>query len=320
MNEQLLKSYLLGELSGQEQRRLEELFCNDAQAFERLMAVEDDLIDDFVCGDLSRQQRKRFENHFLISPERRERLALAKALVTAISAKAETMAATQQSPPWWQSTRDFLKLGSPAIRFAMATASIVILVFYGAKETLENNDLRGQIHQLREAHESAKQTNEQEISQALNRHERLQEEVAALRRQNEQREQELTDLLEPPPQVLKAAPGTRGGTHQQQAVLDLQVAQGAYWVKLQLEFDPAVTFKSYRAMLQPYSGGEEVWGQSRLQTQSTNKAKAVVVMLPASIFAQDQEALQEYKLMLWGADTAEEFQIVEVYTFRVVKN
>ncbi len=85
MSDQLLKRYLLGELPIEEQRWLEEVFFSDAEAFARLSDIEDDLIDDYVCGDLSRQQRERFEKHFLISPERRERVALAKALVAAVS-------------------------------------------------------------------------------------------------------------------------------------------------------------------------------------------------------------------------------------------
>ncbi|MGH7450946.1 MAG: hypothetical protein ACRENG_06360, partial [bacterium] len=125
MNDQLLKRYLLGDLPVAEQRRLEELFFSDGQAFERLIAIEDELIDDYVCGDLSRQQRERFETHFLISPERRERLALAEALVATVSEQTAPVARTQPSAPWWESILDFLKLQNPAIRFAMVAASLV---------------------------------------------------------------------------------------------------------------------------------------------------------------------------------------------------
>ncbi len=314
MTDQLLKRYLLGELPVDEQRRLEEMFFSEAEAFERLTAIEDDLIDDYVCGDLSRRQRERFETYFLISPERRERLALAEALVATVSEQPASVAEKQSSAPWWESILDFLKLQNPTIRLAVVAASLVFLV-YGTKETLENNNLRRQIYQLQKAQESAKQASEQEMSQALARNEQLQKEL----QRSAQREQELTSLLEPPPQVLKAATRTRGGILQEQPMRDLQVTKDMYLVKLRLEFDKATTFKTYRAVLQPYSGGDEIWSQGHLQPQATHKAKVVTLTLPASVFAQAEEAVQEYKLTLWGADTEEEPQVVEVYAFRVVK-
>jgi hypothetical protein len=278
------------------------VFFSEAQAFERLMAIEDDLIDDYVCGDLSRQQRERFERHFLVSPERRERLALAEALVATVSEQPAPVAKTRPSAPWWESILDFFKFGNPTLRFAMVTASLVTLVFYGTKETLENNRLRQQNYQFQKVQEIAKQTAEQ-----------LQKDLATLRQQGAQREQELKSLLEPPTYVLKPPARTRGGTPR--PTQDLLVARNAHWVELQLEFDQTTAFKSYRAVLKPYAGGNEI----RLPARSTNKANVVVVTLPASIFAQMKEAVQEYQLTLWGADTEEEFQTIERYAFRVMK-
>jgi len=306
---------VLGELPVAEQRRLEEQFFSAAEAFERLVAVEDDLIDDYVCGDLSARQRERFERHFLISPERRERLALAEALVTTVSEQEqpEPVAATVS---WWESILEFFKFGNFGLRPAMVTASLVFLMFYGTRETLENGDLRRQIEQFQKDQDKAGQASEQIISEASNRNEQLQKKLEL----SAQREQELTNLLEPRPQVLQAATRTRGGTLQEQPMRDLQVTRDAYLVKFQLEFNKATTFKIYRAELKPYSGGDAIWSQSRLPAQSTNKANVVAVMLPASIFAQTDETVQEYKLTLQGADTEDkEFQIVEAYTFRVMK-
>lgn len=154
------------------------------------------------------------------------------------------------------------------------------------------------------------------MSQALTRNEQLQQELALSHQQSAQREQELITLLEPQPHALKSAARSRSGTLQSQPV-DLPLTQDAYLVKLQLEFDKPTSFKKYRATLQLYSGGDEIWSQSRLPVQSTNKASIVIVVLPATIFTQVEAAVQEYKLTLWGADAVEEFEIVEVYAFRV---
>jgi hypothetical protein len=314
MTDQLLKRYLLGELSSNERRRLEELFFNDAEAFERLLAIEDDLIDDYACGDLSRKQRKRFETHFLVSPERRERLALAEALVASVSKQPDFVAEKQPTAPWWESILDFLKFQNPTLRFAMVAASLVFLV-YGMRETVENNRLRREYDQLQQQNDQLqkeKESAKQEMSQMLAHDEQVQKEL----QQRAQREQELTNLLDPPPQLWKAAARTRSG---RQPMHDLSVTRNARWVKLQLEFDKATTFKIYRAVLKTYSGGNEIWSQSRLSAQSTNKANVVVVTLPASIFGQAEETVQEYQLTLSGADVEKDYEPVEVYDFRVVK-
>lgn len=322
MNAPLIKRYLLGELPLADQRRLEEQFFSDAEAFERLAAVEDDLIDDYVCGDLSQKQREGFERHFLVSPERRERLALAKTLVATVSEEEqpEPVAATEPAVPWWEPIVAFFKFENSGLRLALVTACLAVLMFYGARETLQNGDLRRQIFQLQQAQESTRQNAEQEILQAKTRNGQLQEELTALRRQSTEREQELLARLEPPPQVLSAATRTRGGASQEPSRRNLQVTRGASLVKLRLEFNKAATFKIYRAELKPYAGGDAIWSQSRLPVRSTSKANVVEVILPASIFAQSGEAVQEYKLTLSGADSEDEdFQTVEIYAFRVTQ-
>lgn len=314
INDQKLKRYLLGELPLYDQRRVEEQFFSDAQAFERLAAIEDDLIDDYVCGDLSRRQREKFEKHFLVSPERRERLALAQALAATVSAKPKPVVANQASTPWWESILQFFTLQGPSIRYAMVAASLGILIFYGTRETLENRDLRQQIDQLESLQQDLQQSTEQENSQARAREQQLQSDIESVRQQNAQQ----LSLLEPQPFVLKSASTTRGGATQAQ-LEELQVTQDSYWIKLQLEFDKSTTFTSYRAMLQLYTGSNEIiWSQSRLQAQLLDSANAVVVMLPASIFTQAGEAVQEYKLTLLGANPAEDFFPVTVYAFRMV--
>jgi hypothetical protein len=80
-HEERLIAYLLGELSEPEQDAVEASYVGDAQAFERLLAAEEDLIDTYVAGGLPADRRLRFERHFLqASPERRERVAFARAL------------------------------------------------------------------------------------------------------------------------------------------------------------------------------------------------------------------------------------------------
>jgi len=86
MNEQILdevvaRRFWLGQLSPEEQGRIEELAFDDPQWFAFLEAAEDDLIDEFVYNDLSSEERTLFEKHFLAKqPELRDDVEVARAL------------------------------------------------------------------------------------------------------------------------------------------------------------------------------------------------------------------------------------------------
>lgn len=75
-----LVGYLLGRLTEEEQERVENFYFGDAENLELLAAVEDELIDSYVRGELGPLERERFEDFFLRSPERRERVENARAL------------------------------------------------------------------------------------------------------------------------------------------------------------------------------------------------------------------------------------------------
>jgi hypothetical protein len=80
LDEELARRFLLGQLSPEEQGRIEELAFTDPQSFAFLEAAEDDLIDEFVYDDLSYEERDSFQKHFLAQPGRREHLRMARAL------------------------------------------------------------------------------------------------------------------------------------------------------------------------------------------------------------------------------------------------
>src|ERR1044071_6730362 len=75
--ENLIKRFLLGELSAEERERVEERLLSDEDFYAQVDAIEDELIDDFALGKLDAAERERFERQFLITDERRERLKFA---------------------------------------------------------------------------------------------------------------------------------------------------------------------------------------------------------------------------------------------------
>jgi CHAT domain-containing protein/Tfp pilus assembly protein PilF len=81
INRNLLRRYLLGELTEEEQRApVEEGLLIDDDCFEEFELVKEDLIEQYVNDELTSDERESFEQHFLTTPERREHLRHAQAL------------------------------------------------------------------------------------------------------------------------------------------------------------------------------------------------------------------------------------------------
>jgi hypothetical protein len=81
-DDELLRSYLLGELPEQEADRLEQRLLAEDELFELSEAVEADLLAACDRGELAPAERERVQQRLASSPRGRERLALAHALNT----------------------------------------------------------------------------------------------------------------------------------------------------------------------------------------------------------------------------------------------
>jgi len=83
--EELIKSYLLGELPEQDQKDVEIRLLNDPEYFDEVVMVEDELADDFVFGILPEDQAQRVRRRFLAVPERHEKVKFLKTIEHYIS-------------------------------------------------------------------------------------------------------------------------------------------------------------------------------------------------------------------------------------------
>jgi hypothetical protein len=79
-SDELLVRYHLGELSPVERDAVEDRYFADDAFHEQVLAAEEELIDSYVRGELSTEQRKHFESWFLQADDRRQKLEFAKAL------------------------------------------------------------------------------------------------------------------------------------------------------------------------------------------------------------------------------------------------
>jgi len=121
LDEVVARRFWLGQLSAEEQGRVEELAFGDPESFALLEAVEDDLIDEFVYNDLSAEETKRFQEYFLTQPGRREDLRIADALRQHLDLEF-------LRPSLWQRLWRFFHLGPVPLTPALATGAITIAV------------------------------------------------------------------------------------------------------------------------------------------------------------------------------------------------
>ncbi len=112
---------LLGELDEEEHLALQETLL-DSQNYEDFKVLQDQLMADFLEDRLSVERKKRFETVFLVTPARRSRLELIKALreKQALRAKATSS--------WWTWIPTWFDLSQPRVRYAWAMAAFVVMV------------------------------------------------------------------------------------------------------------------------------------------------------------------------------------------------
>lgn len=77
LDEQEVRSYLLGRLSSERQTELQTLFQDDPNVREELLAVEEELFDQYVEGGLSAEDKQLFETHLLITTAGQQKLQFA---------------------------------------------------------------------------------------------------------------------------------------------------------------------------------------------------------------------------------------------------
>src|SRR5215475_441385 len=77
-DEAVLRKYLLGDMSPEEQEEIELWLMSHEDAYCLLEAAEDDLIDDSLAGRLQRHEIHKFNTYFLTASERQQKLRFSR--------------------------------------------------------------------------------------------------------------------------------------------------------------------------------------------------------------------------------------------------
>jgi hypothetical protein len=322
-DDQTIIRYLLNELSEEDGMRLEEAYLEDESLFERLRALEEELIEEYVKGELSGRERELFERHYLASEQRRARIETARQLVQICSVKSAVRPAPNDridSKFFYMSSwlrlieKQHLNLG-----FGVAAALLLIV---GLGLVIELLRLRGQLAVVGEERAGLEQRVEEGERRLTHEREQLAEErkqVIALREElgdvNSRLgrlEQELarSQTSKNESVFLALAPGVRDINKADRIVIssDTKFVE----LRVNLEKQEAATPSVYRAVVKTVDGGKEIWSLEGIKLRQTRSTQYVVVRVPADRFraASAQDFTLTLSAPIAGGKDYEEIEII----------
>jgi hypothetical protein len=329
-SEALIIQYLLGELSEAEQLALEEEYFADREKFDRIKAIENDLIEGYVCGKLSPADRERFEKCYLSSPQRREQVQFFQTLAKAVplemspinqssfvTSNVPAQATERSSAPvpiesekavsWWQAISALFRGPKLAVGLSFAMA-LLILALGGTWLLVEHTRLRERLAQTENERATLRQR-EQELQRQI---EAQREQSDQLAKELESVQQKLAELSIPSPRsALATVPfawtisGVRASDPAGEPPRKLIIPPGAKLVQLKFKLS-AARYQSYRVALQTLEGSE-VWSRAGLRAHPARSGASVLLEIPAKWFNKGA-----YVLTLSGSRAPGEFAELNV--------
>jgi hypothetical protein len=302
--------YLLGQLSEEEQTRMEEKYFDDKECFEQLQIVESELIDSYVCDRLSEIDREAFERVFLQLAERRERVEFTQAWKVFVEKKGENKARDEQAS-FFNSFLNFIR-AKPLRLIPVAVALLFLLG--SAWLVFENVRLRNRLEQAQtSASELARR--EQEMQEKL-RQERQHAEQLAKDLETERLKHTTPDPSSTDPQNTLAQiisftlnPDSVRSTG---GIQRLEISTNTKTVRLTMIFasddnqNVVATIKRV--------GSTEILQQAGLKVQPRGAKKLAVWSLPAKSLDEG-----DYIVTLNVTDESGAVTEIDRYAFRVVK-
>jgi hypothetical protein len=312
-SENLIRRYLLGELAEAAQSALEQEFLIDRGKFDRVWAVENELIDSYVRGEMSHADRKRFEGHYLASPLHRERVAIAESFLTNIDrAPGEKMVEASEKEsvvPW----RRRFPLRSPLLVFGVIFVMALLLTFSIVWSHIERVRLTGQVANVQKEAQTERAFLKLRELELASRNQEFEKEVADMSRRNEQLKAELEQLRRRRP----AAPSTvlsfllapaplRGEKALPQATIPLLTGKA----RLLMELNDN-DYASYQVIVRTVEGRE-------ILRRRTGKVRFGKDRVFATLPVKAGELTKgDYFLILFGQNSGGKSEEIDRYFFRV---
>lgn len=304
-DEAVLRRYLLGDVSSQEQEEVDLWLMSSEDAYDLLEAAEDDLIDDALAGRLQKRDLDRFNTVFLVAPERQRKLQFSRSLRRAVDAAnpaTEPVAASSEANVW-QQLREIFSY-RPVVAYGMSALSLILLIATTWSAV-----------QVAELQRQLRSTSDQLVTIGRDRDD--------LRKQLEE-SREATRTLEAQVRELESSPKTStpsagpvllavnlipGITRSANDISTITLTANTRTAQFSLALLDD-NFASYRASLT--KDGREILSRDKISANSTPDGKTIQLTVPAENLSDG-----DYSFLLSGIPTSGAPESVARYYFRV---
>ena len=306
LDEKQIVRYLLGATSAEEEQLLEERYFTDDNYFELLATVEEELIDAYAGGEMSGDERKRFEQYFLSSPQRRQRVAFAQALLASAAQRSnvKTQGVSEQQKKWSWLLWPGLRISQPAMQ-TLVLAGFALFAVAGSLSIVQTQRLRDQLAGVR--------SEGQDLRQQIAQEHAIQQQLTAALDQERTARNRLEQTLPSSSQQKIASFVLRAGTaRSSDDARPLLIRPGTDIVQLQLDL-AAEGNGQYQVAVRT-ADDQEIWSQDNLRARRTAGGGAVDVSLPANLLVSGDYVIT-LRLLTPRGDIEEAGQ----YVFRTIK-
>jgi len=315
--ENLIRSYLLGDLPQDKLEQVEEQLMTDNEFYEHLLLIEDELVDQYLGGELTDQEAGQFESHFLCSPERQQKLRFARALREYVSMQPEPAPAPIPAPAAaepvsrWQAFLAAIQIQKPAWGYALA-ALIILNVSGGYWGLMRHRLLQAEYRGVQIEQEAALEQNRALQSQAGDLSQNLQRAES----EREGLRQEIEDLRTGSARSAPA-PGlapqllTPGLTRSGGRMRRIRIPTSDMGL-VRLILDMATNdYDAYEVRL--FTEGEEVMRRRGIQAVEDPEKIRLGFLIPAASLSPADYELQLHGIVPRGGE-----EIVDTYHFRAI--
>jgi hypothetical protein len=293
VDEQMIRSYLLGTLSVQDTELIDELIFTDDDAAQQLRVVENELVDSYARGKLSGDALSKFESHYLVAPGHQQKVKTAQALQIFLNRTSEAQTEPPRSRqvfPWW-----------------LAAAAVLVIGLSGYS-LVQNFQLRNQIFQKKAEVEWLKQREDVLQTQLNEQRTKISETEKELKSTREK----LAQMKEPTvlqPDGKQIAFHLFPSTRSVADIPVLPIPDSTKIVIFNLKME-AKGFRSYRAKLKYIENPVSLWTSDQLKS----KNHSLEVRMPTVVLNSEKNYLLEISGI--SADGAE--KILTGYPFKVI--
>jgi len=196
LNYEMLKRYLLDDISDEERQTVEEQFFEDDSFFDEMVALEDELYYDYQQNRLNARERSVFEKKFLQSRQDLEKAAFAEAFLQEAAKLSEEKTIISEKPEavsWQQSIAAFFRVSGSMRQYAMA-AAVLLLALGVLVLFIQNSRLNNEMADLQ--NKQAKEIREQErlLAEKQRVQTELEKQLADEKTQGEQNEKRIQEI------------------------------------------------------------------------------------------------------------------------------